>query len=190
MSDINLTENFKKKMVSRPRVPGRYSASELYFILYGGKYQVTPEKWLHPPERTVEENMRMFDGIWTHNKIQSLLDPASCEKKKEIVYRDIVLVGKADYLPQGNPDQVWEFKTSAKKMAVMKDYHGHQTRLYTSMFEKQLGIVYQPVSDKNGIYLKHLGSVERNDAWFEGELRKLYIFHEKVETLRALEPTT
>ena len=131
----------------------------------------------------------MFDGTWTHNKIQSLLDPNYCEKKKEIVYRDIVLVGKSDYLPPEKTDHVYEFKTSSKLMAKSKPWHDHQSKLYCSMFEKAHGIVYQPVQNKDGIYLKYLGSVERDDQWFEGELKKLYAFHERVEALRVLELT-
>jgi hypothetical protein len=51
------------------------------------------------------------------------------------------------------------------------------------MFDKSKGIIYQPVQDDNGIYLKHLNTVERDNKWFEKELEKLYQFHLKVEKL-------
>jgi len=139
--------------------------------------------WLNPKERTVEENLRMFTGSWEHNKIQSLLDPNFCEKKVVFPYKDICLVSKADYLPPERPDQVYEFKTSSKLMQKSKPYHDFQVKIYCSIFGKQQGIVYQPVQNKDGIYLKQIGSVERDDIWFQEQLRLLYIFHEKVERL-------
>ena len=183
MADIDLTPQFKQQMVSRPRTRGRYSASELYFMLHGtGKYKTTPEKWLHPPERTVEENLRMWNGTWTHNKIQSLLIPDYCENKREFVYRDIVLVGKADYLSP-DKEEVWEFKTSEKLMTEMKPWHGHQTKLYCTMFDRPIGAVYQPVQNADGIYLKEIGRVERDDTWMEKELELLYAYHLELEKL-------
>lgn len=184
MSDINLTSKLKQKMAGRSRVRGRYNSSELYAINYGFKSgKLTPEQWLHAPERTVKEMLTMFNGIGGHNQIQSLLDPKYCENKVEFVYKDIVLVAKADYMPPDKLDEVWELKTSEKLMTKMKPWQEHQVKLYTTMFNRPVGVVYQPVSNDEGIYLKDLGRVERDDAWFGKELEQLYAFHLEVENL-------
>ena len=105
------------------------------------------------------------------------------EQKKEYSYKDIILVGKVDYMPPNIPDEIWEFKTSEKKMVKSKPWQDHQVGLYCTMFERNYGIIYQPVQNEEGIYLKHLSMVERDDEWFEQELKKLYIFHQEVEKL-------
>ena len=137
---------------------------------------------MHAPEKTVKEMLTMWNGTGSHNQIQSLLDPKYCENKVEFVFRDIVLVAKADYLPP-DKDEVWEFKTSIKLMEKAKTWALFQTRLYTTMFNRPVGVVYQPVSNDEGIYLKDLGRVERDDAWFGKELEQLYAFHLEVENL-------
>ena len=68
-------------------------------------------------------------------------------------------------------------------MDTAKPWHIHQVKLYTSMFDREIGLVYQPVEEENRLILKHLGSVERDDKWFEEQLEKLYEFHLKVEKL-------
>lgn len=179
MSDINLTPKFKVKMNARPRVRGRFNSSELWFINNG---RITPEEWLHPTDRSVKELLTMWAGTGTHSQLEDLLGKEHSEKKIEFVYKDIVLVGKADYLPP-NKNEVWEFKTSIKLMDKAKPWHLNQVGLYTSMFQKSIGKIYQPVQDDNGIYLKDLGTVKRDDVWFFRELEKLYVFHNKVELL-------
>jgi hypothetical protein len=68
-------------------------------------------------------------------------------------------------------------------MTSSKPWHDHQVKLYCTMFEKKNGLVYQPVKNDSGVYLKHIGTVERDDAWFQKELEKLYVFHQRVEHL-------
>lgn len=183
--DINLTPILEKKMgTPRPRTRGRYNASELYAITHGFRSgKLTPEQWLHAPKKTVKEILTMWGGIGIHNQIQDLLNPKYCENKVEFVYRDIILVAKADYLPPENPDEVWELKTSKKLMTEMKPWQRLQTKLYCTMFEKPVGVVYQPVQDDNGIYLKDIGRVGRDDGWFQEQLGLLYSFHLEVEKL-------
>lgn len=180
MNDINLTRMFHQKMTNRSRVRGRYNSSELYFI---NKGQLTPEQWMHARPRSTKELLAMWNGTGMHAQLESIVGKDQSEIKKEIFYNGITLVGKADFLPNAKPDEVWEFKTSEKKMTKSKPWHDHQVKLYCSMFSRANGIVYQPLSDDNGLYLKHIGTVERDDVWFEEELRKLYEFHLKVEQL-------
>lgn len=184
--DIDLTPRLRAKMTSRPRVRGRYNSSELYAILYGfgkKKRMMDPHEWMHPEPRQVKDMLNMWNGTMTHEHVQKLLKSELCEIKKEIKYKDITLVAKADYLPD-HVDEVWEFKTSEKLMDHMKPWQEHQAQVYTTAFERSRTVVYQPLqSDTHGIFLKDIGSVERDDEWFRAELEKLYQFHLTVEPL-------
>ena len=182
MNDIDLTQRFKNKMAPYKRTIGRYNSSELYFINEG---LLSPEDWLNPPEKSLKEMFTMWDGIGSHTQLEDLLGTKNSEIKKVTVYRGISLVAKVDFLPPGL-DEVWEFKSSKRKMSEMKEWHAHQVKLYCSIFEKEKGIVYQPVRNDDGIYLKNLGSVDRDDQWFREEFEKLFKFHLKVISLTNL----
>lgn len=177
--DINLTKNLQQKMNARPRVRGRYNSSELFFINNG---TTTPELWLTPKVRTVAEILTMWSGIGVHNQLEDLLGKENSEKKKEFNYKGITLVGKADYIPPAK-GQVWEFKSSEKLMTTSKPWHDHQVKLYTTMFELPEGLIFQPVQNADGVYLRHLKTMRRDDAWFNQEMEKLYTFHQAVERL-------
>lgn len=179
MVGVNITDKLVKSMAPYPRTIGRYSASEVYFIVNG---LTTPEQWLNPPERTVKEMITMWNGTGMHNQIQGLLGGKNFQEEKRVVtLGKITVVGKADFLPE-NKNEVWEFKTSDRRMKEAKPWALHQTQLYCTMFEKETGRVFQPLvpKDKSGIYLGLLGEVKRDDAWFDGELSKLETFHEEV----------
>ena len=118
----------------------------------------------------------MWNGSGIHNQIQDLMGKEHSEKKQVFVYKDIALVGKVDFLPPGAPDDVWEFKTSEKTMTTSKPWQDHQVKLYCTMFDKKRGSIFQPVTNKDGIYLKHLKTVERDDAWFESEFFRIKFF--------------
>jgi hypothetical protein len=178
--DINLTPVLRQRMGSYPRTRGRYNSSELYFINNGS---TTPEQWMNPKEKDMKQILLMWGGTGMHNQIQALLGQYNCEKKVEFVYKDIVLVAKADCLPPDRLDEVWELKTSDKKMNKSKPWQDHQVKLYCTMFKKEHGLIYQPLQDDNGLYLKHLKTVDRDDVFFEKELEKLYQFHLEVEKL-------
>lgn len=183
MGNVNLTPLFKIKMANRPRTMGRYNASEAYSILHGW---ITPEQWLNPPEKTVKEMLTMWAGTGMHRQIEDLLESSCCEQKIEfhqLGWNDITLVGKADYLPPHHPDQVWEFKTSEKMMETAKPWQRLQTMLYCTMFHKEQGIIFQPLQDLNGIYLKELGIVNRDDTEVKEIIRKLSTFNDKVKSL-------
>lgn len=178
--DIDLTQRLRLKMAPRPRVRGRYNSSELWFLINGG---TSPQTWMNSPEKSMKELLAMWGGTGMHNQLEDLLGREHSERKAEVVYKDIVLVGKADFFPPGLPDTVFEFKSSDKKMKEAKPWHLHQVKLYCTMFAKAKGMVYQPMQNDDGLYLKHLGTVERDDKWFEGEMEKLYQFHLEVEKL-------
>lgn len=178
--DINLTKKLQKKFVSWPRTRGRYSSSEIYGILQGW---TTPEQWLNPPEKAIKDILNMWNGTGMHNQLEALIGPDNCEEKRTYTYKGITLVGKADYLPPHKPHQVWEFKTSVKTMEKSKPWHDHQVKLYATMFERDEGVIFQPVQNENGLFLKELGVVKRDDKWMEAEMEKLYRFHLKVEKL-------
>ncbi len=185
--DINLTKKLMSQMNSKSRVRGRYNSSELYFILHG---LTTPEEWINGKERTTEDVLKMWNGIGVHSQIEKLLGSQYSEKKAEAHYKGMTLVGKADFMPPHKPDYVWEFKSSEELMSKAKAWHEHQTKLYCTMFEKPFGTIYQPIQDKNGLYLKHLKTVERDDIWFATQMEKLYDFHLKVEELWKLRDLT
>jgi hypothetical protein len=177
--DIDLTPLLVKKWQPYRRTLGRFNSSEVFFLNNGS---TTPEEWLKPKERPVEDILKMWSGVGMHDQLDKLLGKEFSEKKREFFYKDITIVGKVDYLPP-NAGEVWEFKTSDKKMKEMKPWHEHQVKMYATMFEVPKGLVYQPVQNKAGLYLKHLGTVERDDAWFQEELEKLYQFSLRIKNI-------
>jgi len=179
MSDIDLTEKLRTKLGTKYRKVGRYSVSDLYAMQAGW---LTPYTWLHPEPVDFTGLMNMMNGIVMHEKIQMLYSKEDCEIKKVIRYKDIEIVGKCDYLPKESIE-IWDFKTSSKVMDKMKPWARHQIKMYCSMFDREVGKIYQPVTRGDRIYLKDCGSVERDDPWYERELERLYQFHLKVKEI-------
>ncbi len=184
IKDIDITDLLHNKLGKKRRKIGRYNCSDLYAIKAGW---LTPEKFLMGEEVDFLGLMRMLSGIIIHEKIQMLLEKDACEVKVEYPYQDIVLVGKADYLPPSEPNEVWDFKTSEKIMDKAKPWGLHQVKMYATMFDKEVGVIYQPVIVRDGddgkIILRDKGRVDRDDLWFEKEMGMLYSFHEKVKKL-------
>lgn len=181
-SHIDLTPHLTKRFKPYPRKVGRYSPSEAWSIING---YTTPEQWLNAAPPDFEGMIRMWNGIQGHNAVQDLLDKAKCENKKEYSYGEIVVAGKADYLP--NDDEVWEFKTSADVMTSAKPWHIHQAKMYCTMFERETGLVLQPLMLRDKFVLRELARVKRDDAWFEEQMAKIVAFHEQVKALAARE---
>lgn len=180
--DIDITELLMNKLGKKTRRVGRYNCSDLYAIKAGW---LTPEKFLEGETPDFTGLMRMLSGIVLHEKIQMLLDKDACEIKVEYPYKDIVLVGKADYLPPDKSTEVWDFKTSEKIMVKAKPWGLHQIKLYCTMFEKETGRIYQPVIEPGEKFvLKDRGGVTRDDEWFEKEMEFLYGFHQEVLKLK------
>lgn len=181
---LDLTGHLKKRYQPYPRTVGRYSASEAWSIING---YTTPAQWLNPEPPDFKGMMNMWNGIQGHASVQDLLDKTKCENKKEYKYGEIVLVGKADYLP--SPNEVWEFKTSSEAMTSAKPWHLHQVKLYCTMFERAVGMVLQPLTTKDKFVLRELARVNRNDAWFEEQMAKIQAFHEQVKALAGNQAT-
>lgn len=178
MKDIDLTKYIIARSKSYPRKRGRYSASEVFAILKGW---TKPEDFLKPKQFDIESMLKMWRGNVAHDHIQKLLEKEGvAEEKREVRYKDIVLVGKADFLPN-DASEVWEFKTSDVAMPKSKEWHDHQARLYTTMFARDKAIVLQPLQTKETLYLKALSEVTRDDDWFKEQMKKLYEFHLAVE---------
>ena len=183
--NIDLTTRLVKSMAPYPRKRGRYSASELYFIISG---KTTPDSWLNQKEKKVEDIFKMWDGSSIHHSIQEILSRGYKEQKREWSDFGITIVAKADYLPGPddnvlNSDEVWEFKSSNNLMEVAKPWHEHQTKMYCSLFGKDNGKIFQPIRGKKSIKLKLIGEVTRDDEWFLEQAHKLLEFHERVEKL-------
>lgn len=184
--DFDLTELIKAKGKPYPRKLGRYNASEVYAIFAGWK---SPEDWVFPQDIDVKSLMRMNMGTIIHSHIQSYLEPQRCEVKRTYTTPDgeITIVGKADYLLD---DDVWDIKTSESELAKSKPWQEHQVKMYCTMFERPHGKIMQPVRTEESLYLRCVGEVTRDDAWFLGEVEKLRAFHEKVKALWPLYEAT
>lgn len=180
--DIDLTNLLFNKLGKKTRKVGRYNCSDLYAIEAGW---LTPEKFLDGEPTDFTALMRMLSGIITHEKIQMMLEKDACEVKVEYPYKDIVLVGKADYLPPGI-DEVWDFKTSEKIMTKAKPWGLDQVKIYATLFKKKSGVIYQPVIENEKFVLKDRGRVERDDEWFNRKMEMLYGFHQEVVKLKEL----
>ena len=181
MQDIDLTPALKERLKPYDRKRGRYNSSEIYGITHG---YITPMQWMFPDEREVAGLLRMWNGILVHDHVQRLLPAKQNEVKKEYTKDGITLVAKVDHLPlEAHDNSVWEIKSSEDEMDKSKPSHDYQSRLYCTIFERPQSKVFQPVQDANGLYLKHLGTIERDDVWFEQEWEKLKQFNYQVEEL-------
>lgn len=186
MQDIDLTPKLKAKMLSRPRVRSRYNSSELFFLV-GDKvppsFRVTPEKFLKVEEKDIKQCMDMWNGIGVHEQIQGFFNKANCEIKTEYFYEGLTLVAKADHIPPEPNEPIHEYKSSIKLMKEMKPWHEYQAKLYCTLFKREKAVIYQPLQDESGIYLKAIGEVTRDDVWFEAQMKKLKEFDTKVQLL-------
>jgi hypothetical protein len=151
-------------------VVGRYSVSKIWGILNG---YLTPEQYIKGEEHTLEDILRMNDGTMKHNFIEKYA-VGETEVKKEYDCGDFVIVGKADELTD---EAVIEYKTSAKLYDKPKSWHTLQVKFYLTIFERDLGIIYQPKIIKGRFILDTLGICERDDKWVAEQINKLRQFH-------------
>lgn len=185
--DLDLTPLLMEKLGKKYRKIGRYSVSDLYAMQAGW---LTPELYLHPEPVNFIGLMRMLSGIVMHEKIQMLYKKECCEVKVVYDYKDITLVAKCDYLPpEDSPEmnEIYDFKTSETIMDKMKPWAKHQIKMYCTLFKREIGRIYQPLIINEKFILKDLGSVERDDEWFEQQCEKLYLFHQRVVALAIKE---
>ena len=179
IKDVDLTPRLIEEFGTKTHKIGRYSVSGLYAIFAGW---TKPEHFFEPQTNDFDGIKRMWAGVINHDFIESLLEKEKCEQKVVYKYRDIEIVGKADYLP--NEDEVWDFKTSDHVLNKAKQWHIFQVAMYATMFNRNRGNIYQPILDKNKYILKYLGGVDRNDDWFKLQCEKLYHFHEELLNIK------
>lgn len=149
---------------------GRYSVSKIWGILNG---YLTPEQYIKGETITLEDILRMNDGTMKHNFLEKYAK-GQTEVKKEYDCGDFIIVGKVDELL---PDKVIEYKTSEKLYDKPKSWHIDQVKIYLTMFERPLGIIYQPKIIKGRFILDTLGTTKRDDKWFQEQINKLRQFH-------------
>lgn len=178
--DVDITDKLIDKFGTKYLKIGRYSVSAIYAIKQGW---TKPEDFFNAPKNDMAGILRMYSGTLNHNFIEGLLPKDKCEIKKEYVYKDMVLVGKCDYLP--NDEEVWDFKTSDTIMDKSKPWQVHQIRMYCTMFERATGSLFQPIIKDGRVVLKHLSTTKRDDEWFKKEVEELYEFHKLLLSMKA-----
>jgi len=182
---INLTENLLKHYLGeiRPQEIGRYSCSKVYGIIKG---YTSVEQYIKGEKFEFPAIMRMWNGTSKHKQIEPLLELRgyTCEQKVEKTFYvplmttgEITLTGKCDAI---NDTEVLEVKTSEKLYQTPKEWHTMQLTLYLSLFNREKGRIVQPVVKKDGLYLKVLGEVKRNEEAFNKIIGKLQEFNLKV----------
>jgi len=157
-----------------PNKIGRYSISKIWGILNG---YLTPEQYIKGEEHTLEDILRMNEGTMKHKFLEKYAI-GETEIKKEYDCGDFVIVGKCDELTE---NEVIEYKTSVKLYDKPKAWHIHQLKMYLTIFERPLGIIYQPKIIKGRFILDTLGTTQNNYLWFQEQISKLRIFHEELK---------
>ena len=178
MQEINLTSEFIELNKKSPRTIGRFNCSEVWAIERG---YIVPENYCQTNSLPFSDLFRMWEGTIKHSSLQPILEAKKwlTEQKKEYAFAsDCVLVGKADALTD---DMVIEIKTSNNLIPEAKSWHLYQTQLYCTLFEKEIGVVVQPIIKKTGLYLKEIGKVRRDDIWFNKRIIMLTKFHQIIE---------
>lgn len=188
----NLNQELIKYQLSRntKRKPNRYSCSEIYPILNNW---ITPEQYLFDEEIDFTGAFRMWQGTGKHKQMEELMKfmGYETEVKKEVQVGDLTIVGIADYLTE---TEVIDFKTSSELYDKAKAWHLAQVKLYCTLFEKEEGVIQQPIYKERKEYnrmgklksvpyelcLKEIGRVKRNDDWFMSQIDKLEEFNSKV----------
>lgn len=175
---IDLTDKLlEKQQKGKPQI-GRYSISQLWGVLNGFS---TPKEWLKGEKIDFQNALRMRMGTLKHELVQELLeDDWQIEKKAELLYKDFILVGKADGI---KGDTIMEIKTSDLIIPQAKKWHIWQLKMYLSMFNKEKGVIYQPVVQKSRLYLKEIGVVKQDKKWFKEQLELINHFHLEIKNV-------
>ena len=197
---IDLAPALKKYTEERdkPNEVGRYSCSQIYSYLNGW---CSPTDFLKGEEKDFAQCFRMWQGTSKHKQVEDLMKVIGYETevKKEMKVEPITIVGIADYLSDG---EVADLKTSMELYKVAKKWHLYQVKLYCTLFEKPIGKIVQPVYKTKSVfkrgktklepdkfYLKELGSVKRDDKWFNEQMDLLLKFHNKIlKVVKSLKP--
>jgi len=173
-SHFDLTSSLLEKYKGRPKKVGRYSVSDVWAI---EKVYLTVEKFFAGQDNDFISCFRMWQGTWKHQQVQELLQGYIVEKKVEYPHEDWLLVGKADAM---NEDHVLEIKTGDTIKDEAKEWHMYQGKIYCTIFQRPECFIVQPVVKGETIRLKTIGTVQRDDKWFEEKLKVIGEFHKKV----------
>lgn len=174
---IDLTPTLLTKYQDKKKEINRFSVSDCWAIIHG---RITPKDYLRGEIRDFSQIFKMWQGTWKHNQIQELLKELGYEIEPKIEYKtdDFVLVGKADAILG---DEILEIKTSAELIPNAKSWHIEQVMIYLSLFKKQKGVIVQPITKGNKLFLKEIGKVERDDEFFRKVLEELKEFQSKLK---------
>lgn len=191
-SKISLKDALVDETNSSPKEPkvGRYSISQIYSYINGW---TTPKQYLEGETFDFVSSFRMWEGTAKHKQIEPLMERLGyeVELKKEYDCGEFVIVGMADYLKD---NIVADLKTSREIIGEAKKWSLFQVKIYCTVFERDYGIIFEPkvkmgsVPNPRGIakdcivdlWLDNIGTVERNDKWFEAQMLKLSEFHKAV----------
>jgi len=199
---MNITPLLLKTFKKKPAEIGRFNVSEIYGLLKG---YTSPEQYLKGEQVSFKSALQMANGVAKHKLIQDLFrDEAGWEIEKKIeafwyqgkLYRageailvdniniDIkpewTIIGKADLIFK---DTIYEIKTSKDLMFEARPWAEYQVKIYLTLFEKPAGVIVQPVIRKNGLYLKEIGRIKRDDEFVRGEFKKLNEFFIKLKNV-------
>lgn len=173
---INLTPKFLEIQTFKPPVIGRYHISGLWGVLNG--YD-TVEQFVKGKAIDFPTALKMKMGILKHQLVQECLEGWELERKVEfhIPNTNIIIVGKCDAI-KGNT--ILEIKTSDHLISEAKRWHIWQVKMYLPMFNVENGIILQPIV-KNGLFLKSIGEIKKNDKWFNNQLDKIIELHKACQ---------
>ena len=177
MSNIDLTDTLLTIQKHRPRILGRFSTSDVWAIRNG---YLTPENYFKEEVKDFSQAFKMWNGTWRHNQVQELLKELGYEIELKIEHKtpDFTLVGKIDAIKD---DIILEIKTSTELLPKAKSWHIEQLKIYLSLFEKEKGVIVQPITQGNKLILKEIGIVKRDNKFFEKVLTDLREFQTKLK---------
>ena len=169
---IDLTKKFLEIQAFKPPILGKYHISGLWGVL---NHYDTLQGFLKGKTIDFPTALKMKMGTLKHQLCQECLEGWELEKKIEfkIPNTNITLIGKCDAI-KGNT--ILEIKTSDHLISEAKRWHIWQIKMYLSMFNVENGIILQPIV-KNGLFLKSIGEVKKNDTWFKKQLELIHKLH-------------
>lgn len=173
----------KRENLSKVRV------SECYKIVSG---RMTLKEFVYGEETKPLSTYVMDSGTKKHEMIEGYLkDDYLMEQPIRKEVNGITITGTADMI---KGDTIYDLKTSFNMLKCKEDYL-YQVTLYLSLFDKQHGKIVQPIRsaidfkkpDDFRVYLKTLGTCERDDEWFNQQVLLLKDFCERAIKKYAIE---
>jgi hypothetical protein len=179
---MNITSLLLKTYRKKPAEIGKFNVSGIYGLLKG---YTSLEQYLKGEQISFKSALQMANGVAKHRLIQDLFkDEVGWEIEKKIEYKppeyEWTIIGKADLIKD---DTLYEIKTSKDLMFEAKPWAEYQVKIYLTLFEKPEGIIVQPIIKKNGLYLKEIGRIKRDDEFVQGEFKKLNDFYKQLKKL-------